>query len=256
MSDVSSDERSDAISDECELLASYVDFDLSALPDLPETFLELQAARVFDLSVISENAPAFFDLLDDTPLLLSGLSADIDSISDQIIIPPSFFAPSNLMAINALAELSSDFVDVADDSCDLHLTDEQRADVRRLFGVVLPIFVVFSRECELLSRAIVEQAIADADASNVSAQAIVIEIDTAVDVRPQLISFRHFNEIQLLIINPQPPADVTAAAQSILDGFLFTINDFCGIPTLSSKTLALLDDAFLVELMKVASALQ
>ena len=157
------------------------------------------------------------------------------------------------MAINALAELSSDFVDVADDSCDLHLTDEQRADVRRLLGVVLPIFVVFSRECELLSRAIVEQAIADADASNVSAQAIVIEIDTAVDVRPQLISFRHFNEIQLLIINPQPPADVTAAAQAILDGFLFTINDFCGIPPLSSASLALLDDAFLVELVEIVS---
>ena len=70
MSDVSSDERSDAISDECELLASYVDFDLSALPDLPETFLELQAARVFDLSVIREIAPAFFDLLDDTSALV------------------------------------------------------------------------------------------------------------------------------------------------------------------------------------------
>ena len=70
---------------------------------------------------------------------------------------------------------------------------------------------------------------------------------------PQLISVRHFNEIQLLIINPLP-ADVTAAAaQAILDGFLFTINDFCGIPPLSSASLALLDDAFLVELMEIVS---
>ena len=93
------------------------------------------------------------------------------------------------MAINALAELSSDFVDVTDDSCDLHLTRKQGVDVRRLFGVVLPIFFVFSRECELLSLPIVEQAIADADASNISAQAVVNEIDTAVGVLPQLIAF-------------------------------------------------------------------
>ena len=59
--------------------------------------------------------------------------------------------------------------------------------------------------------------------------------------------------MQLLIINPPPPADVTAAVQSILDSFLYTINDFCGIPPLSSASLALLNDAFLVELVDVVS---
>ena len=251
-SDVSSDESRDAISDECERLASYIELDLSSGADLPETFQGLRnllgSGMPFDLSVIRKTAPAFFNLLADAPLLFSGLSDAINATSDFIVIPPNFGSPPNLMAYGSLAALSTDFLAVACASCSIALNRTQIVDIRRLFGVVLPVFFVFSRECDLLTLDIVEQAVADVDPLPISASNVVLAIDLGVGVFFQLTTFRHLNDINTLRFGPSP-ADVTAAAQSILDGFLFTINEFCGIPPLSNATLALLDEYFLVELV-------
>ena len=73
-----------------------------------------------------------------------------------------------------------------------------------------------------------------------------------VGVLSRLTSARHFFDVQRLLNDPPAAAaDVTAAAQPILDGFLFTINDFCGIPPLSQASLDLLDEYFLVELVNL-----
>ena len=96
-------------------------------------------------------------------MLFSDLTIAINTTSDLIVIPPNFDASSNLMAYGSLAALSADFVSVTCSSCGIVLNRTQLADVRRLFGVFLPVFVVFSRECDLLSLAIVEQAIVTAD---------------------------------------------------------------------------------------------
>ena len=187
-------------------------------------------------------------------MLFSDLTIAINTTSDLIAIPPNFDAPSNLMAYGSLAALSADFVAVACTSCGIVLNQTQLTDIRRLFGVVLPVFFVFSCECDLLTLAIVEQAILAADPNFLSAANIVGVIDAMVGVLSQLTSARHFFDVQRLLNDPPAAAaDVTAAAQSILDGFLFTINDFCGIPPLSQASLALLDDAFLVELVNLAS---
>ena len=249
-SDATTDATNGAISAECARLASYVEFELSAEPDLPETFDSLPPT--FDLSVIRETAPAFFNLSNDVPLLLSSLSIAINTTSDVIAIPPPFRDPSNLLAIDSLAELAADFVVVANESCGISLNQTQLADVNRLFGVVLPVFFVFSRECDVITLAIVEQAIADALATpRNSAIAIANFISDGVGVDPLLSSNRQVSTVLLLILGPNPP-DVPAAAQAILDDFLFVINDFCGIPPLSPESLALLDRAFLDELVRQA----
>ena len=46
------------------------------------------------------------------------------------------------------------------------------------------------------------------------------------------------------IRNSTPDALVPAAAEALLDDFLFFINDFCGIPPLSNAALMQLDDYF------------
>ena len=55
------------------------------------------------------------------------------------------------------------------------------------------------------------------------------------------------------VLDSTPDAQVPAAMQANLDEFLFFINDFCGIPPLSSTAMAQLDDYFLVDLVALAT---
>ena len=54
-------------------------------------------------------------------------------------------------------------------------------------------------------------------------------------------------------LQSDPPGNNLAAVQTGLDEFLFFVNDFCGIPTLSDATLDQLNVYFLVDLVNAAN---
>ena len=58
-------------------------------------------------------------------------------------------------------------------------------------------------------------------------------------------------EIGRANLDSTPDDAVPAAAQALLDDFLFFVNDFCGITPLSSTALRRLDEYFLFDLVAI-----
>ena len=204
-------------------------------------------------TVVAQTAERFFQLLTSAPMLFAYLSLAVNATSNQFMIPPSFRNPQNMAASSALAVLSADFVALANDSCGLALSTDQIRNANMLFASVLPTFVILSQECNLLNVAIMEQAVESADVGLPNTVSfLLVEIGNTVGIGGLLL-ITNFNG-QISIIRISTPDDVVpAAAQALLNDFLFFINDFCGIPPLSNATLMLLDQYFLVDLVDFAT---
>ena len=227
--------------DECALLGNYIATDLATLPG--------GSVKLLNFTLVAQAVPAFSALLTSAPTLFASLSPAIQAASNQIVIPPSFLHSTNKAGIAALAALSADFVALANDSCGLALSTDRVRNVEELFRFVLSTFVIYEQECDLLDVNIVEQAIATATTASSNRLEDRLRIGVGIPVFFRRRLFRVVRDI----INLTPDAEVPAAMQAVLDEFLFFINDFCGIPPLSSTALGQLDDYFLVDLVALAT---
>ena len=238
-----STESDSTTSIECPVLSNYIEFDLSIPLFVPESFLILTDVIVnFNISVITQTAPEFFALLTSAPTLLANISLGIEIAADQIVIPPTFSANPNVTeAVSSFNALVPDFLAVANDTCNISLTEQQVDDVTRLFDVVLSIFFISDVECGLFNQPAIEQAVAAADFNDGFGD-LAVEFQTATTGFITLHSERLFIDLINILNNDIP--DVPAGAQMVLDEFLFLINDFCGIPPLSNAALMQLDEYF------------
>ena len=110
--------------DECALLGNYIATDLATLPD-----------DVDNITLITQAAPVFFDLLTSAPTLFADLSLAIDAAaSNPVTIEAGVFA---------LAALAPDFVALANDACGLSLSPDLIRNADGLFSFVLPAFLLF-----------------------------------------------------------------------------------------------------------------
>ena len=248
-SDVSSSSDSDvsgAIDEECALLSDYIDNDLSAEPRIPADLDEFRfGPSSLYVSSLDERVPAFLSLLRSAPTLFDDLSQAIDCAVD--IIPGVGFQVLEF----ALPDV---FVSVAADACDISLSAEQVDDVARFFVSPLTLFFVIRRDCGFLDQTLVEQAVAaiDFDAGRFS---LPDELQLAAGCNLFFQEQRDDNNIARLFSFPREAVDdIREAAQTALDEFLFVINDFCGIPTLSDAILERLDDYYLADLVSAATS--
>ena len=193
-------------------------------------------------------APLFFDLLTSAPVLFANFSLAVDAAFNQLIIPPSFSDITNQEIITAERTLSEDFVALAIGSCGIALSGGLVANANDLFSFLLPAFVIYSQECDLLNVTIIEQAV---DAADVFSNALENSINAVVSINLLL------GQILIAGVNniaSSTPGDMrTAAAQALRDDFLFFVNDFCDIPPLSNTTLTRLDDYILVDIVNAAT---
>ena len=228
--------------DECALFGDFIDSDLAEI--------SMSDFNQFNYAFIAQTAQRFFDLLTSAPVLFANLSLAVGAASSQIMIPPCYLDESNREAVFALQDLYVDFVALANDSCGIALNDDQISEAVALFIIILPASVIFPQECDLLNVTIIEQAVAAADVdvfSNLLENEIRELVGIDLFLRSPLPSSR------FILISRIPDDMVPAAAQALLDDFLFLINDFCGIPPLSNTTLTQLDEYFLVDLVAVAT---
>ena len=213
------------------MLSDYIEFDLCIGPGVPADFAEIVgASRFFNISVINVTAPALFALLTSAPTLFVDISSAIEAVVDQIVIPPAYFENPNVTeAVTSLTALAEDFVAVANASCDISLTEQQIADTRQIFNLVLPIFFILSVECDFFNRTLVEQAVADAFVSG----DLVFELNKFTDFEFTL----HTDRIRGAV-------PIEQFAETLPEDIVFIFNDFCGFPPFSNTTLAQLDELF------------
>ena len=227
--------------DECALLGDYIATDLATLP--------ANFNKLLDITLIAQAQPAFSALLTSAPTLFASLSTAVDAAANQITIPPSFNAATNRAAQDAMAALSSDFVALADDSCGIALSTDQIQKVNGLFRFVLPSFVFFQQDCNILSVPILERGIA----ASVGGSPVGLQGELSDAAGIFLFVSRRLHDSVIILFRSTPDDQVTAVAQALLDEFLFYINDFCGIPPLSSTAMTQLSDYFLVYLVNRAT---
>ena len=225
------------------MLGDYIASDLSQFSSDFNSLL--------NFTLITQAAPKFSALLTSAPTLFADLSLAIDAASSQINIPPSFDDSTNQAAVSAIGALSTGFVVRSSDACGITLSNFATEGALGLFRFVLPVFVIFQQECALLDVALIEQAVAAADIF--SNNNLEVAINDAVGFL-LMLSRRLFIGVRIISSSGlTPDAAVPAAAQALLDDFLFFINDFCGIPPLSSTALTQLNDYFLVDLVAHAT---
>ena len=240
--DITTESDSTTPVNECSLLRDFIESDLAEI--------SLGVFKEYNYTLIIQTAQRFSELLSSAPVLFANLSLAIEVDSSQIMIPPCYLDESNREAVFALQDLYVDFVALANDSCGIALNDDQISEAVALFIIILPASVIFPQECDLLNVTIIEQAVAAADVdvfSNLLENEIRELVGIDLFLRSPLPSSR------FILISRIPDDMVPAAAQALLDDFLFLINDFCGIPPLSNTTLTQLDEYFLVDLVAVAT---
>ena len=225
----------------CSSLDDFIASDLAAFP--------ADFNNLLNVTLVAQVAPVFLDLLTSAPTLFADLSLAFDAASNQIMIPPSFVDVANRAGLDALADLLAEFLALANDSCGITPSQDQINSVVGLFQVVLPAFVILPQECELLNTDSLEQAIKLADILNSNRLSDVL----GDEIGFFLVLIRRLNLGVDNILNSTPDDQVPAAAQALRDEFLFYINDFCGIPSLSNTALGQLDDYFLVDLVSLAT---
>ena len=233
--------------DECALLRDYVDSQLSDIPQSRIVFLGPSALYV---RVLNKTVPGLLELLESTPSLFANVSRVIGDT----------FGRSAEESYTEVAALAPVFVDVANDSCGISLSQQQIRNVTLLFEAGVATYLFTAQACDVLNQTSVEAAVAAASAAAADAAAaaaadgravriaLAIELDRSYGVR--LFSVRIDFVIGLAFILD----DVTARAQTALDEFLFVVNEFCGIPTLSDVTLAQLRQYYLVDVVNAAMA--
>ena len=222
--------------DECSLLRDYIDVELPQLP--PPGSILLSPSSIFVL-ILNETVPTFLELLESTPSLFGNLTQAIEDVVGRIFDPG---------ADDELAALAAEFVAVANVSCGISLSPEQIDDVSgQLFDRTLVTFFLFLPDCDALNQTVVEQVVA---AANGSADPFSLGTEL-IGIQVELLANRVNNVAGMLLFDP--PADILAAAQTGLDEFLFFVNDFCGIPTLSDVTIDQLNVYFLVDLVNAAN---
>ena len=231
-----SDSSSDAAIDECALLRNYLDFKLPAVPEFRIDLL-YDPPSPLTIQVVNETAPTFLELLTSAPSLFANITQAIDD---------SATGQGNFPGYSEFYALAADFVAVANDSCGISLSPGQIADVTRLFYVALPTYFLASHDCHLLNKTIVEAIVAASDGGPNP-----FDFSNEFHVyRAFVMSGRISRGIHKVL---DSPADqIVAAAQFVLDEFLFIVNDVCGIPTLSDVTLAQLNEYFLVDVVNFA----
>ena len=138
---------------------------------------------------------------------------------------------------------------VASESCGIALNPDQIQKADGFFRFVLSDFVIFQRECDLLDVNIVEQAITEATTANFNRLEDKIVNGVGVHLNLRRLMFLSVQAV----IDSTPDAQVPAAMQANLDEFLLFVNDFCGLPPLSSTALGQLDEYFLVDLVALAT---
>ena len=200
--------------DDCSILRDYIEFELTGIPEqlFPGVFF-FPSSSVYIL-VVNETVPTFFELLESTPSLFSNLSQAIDDAVDRNTRLSGTISFSNLRA--ELRGLAAEFVTVANDSCGISLSQEQIANVTRLFDGALPAFLVALVECNLINVTIIEEAVAAIEDSIFGLSALLFEILFRSEV--SLLA----NRISVVVNNAvnSPADDVPAAAQVALDEFL------------------------------------
>ena len=228
--------------DECALLGDFIESDVTVLPFVGSNSL-------LNFTLIIQTAQRFFDLLTSAPMVFGNFSLAINAALDQIMIPPFFPDPANSAARDAVGLMFTDFVTLANDACGIELNATQTGSAINLFVFLLPRSVALSQECNVLNVTIIEQAAASAN---------ITDFDNNLqNLISDAVGFPLFLS-SVIVTGTQPvifdtPADMRAAvAQTLLDEFLFFINDFCGVPPLSNATLTQLDDYFLVDALEFA----
>ena len=236
-----------ASSADCSLLVDYIENELPDTLQLLPGILFNTSSALYEL-VITDTAPAVLELLESTPSLFDDITEDVNEVSVRLsdvlfLNSPEFFA--------SYQALAADFVDEATDECDVSLSREQVADVTRLFDAALPTLLIALLDCSLLNQTIIEDAVAAAAAvSPFFAFSLPSEIGQNIAI--SIFSSRTGNNI-VNLLDSTPTDEVPEAAQTALDEFLFTVNDFCGVPTLSGVTLAQLNQYYLVDLVMTAA---
>ena len=231
--------------DECALLRDYVDSQLSDIPQSRIVFLGPSALYV---RVLNKTVPGLLELLESTPSLFANVSRVIGDT----------FGRTAEESYTEVAALPPVFVAVANESCGISLSPQQIRNVTLLFEAGVASYLFTAQACDVLNQTSVEAAVAAASAAAADAAAaadgravriaLSIELDRSYGVR--LLSVR----IDFVIGLAFTLDDVTARAQTALDEFLFVVNDFCGIPTLSDVTLAQLRQYYLVDVVNAAMA--
>ena len=227
---------------ECAQLRSYINSELSAEPRLPEAVQDLifGPSSLF-VCVLDERVPTFLELLESTPSLFANLSQAIEDASGRLPGP----------GFDELEALAADFVAIARNSCGIFLNQEQITDVTRLFDDALTLFLVIRRDCGLLNQTIVEQAIAAAD---FNADPFSLPEQLRLEANGLLLFQANRTAFNIESVLLPPTNDIPEAAQTALSEFLFIINDFCGIPSLSDTTLAQLNVYFLEDLVNLETS--
>ena len=149
--DITTESDSTTPVDECALLGDFIESDLAAVP-------VDDVGSLFNYTIIVQTTRNFFQLLTSAPMLFANLSLAVDTASDQFMVPPSYLEDPNIAAFGAVAELSADFVALANDSCGIALSENQTVLVDAFFQFVLPFFVVLSQECNLINVTIIEES--------------------------------------------------------------------------------------------------
>ena len=221
---------------DCSPLRNYLDFELSSIPEITVDTVVEGPSSLYIL-VLNQTAPTFLDLLDSTPLLFANISQAIDDASGRIPDP----------GISELAALADEFLAVANDSCGISLSSEQIANVTRLFDAALPLFAILSLDCDVLNETLVDEAVEAAAGFPRGHLSLVMEF---LDRDALLLSRRIGVGIDF-VLDSRGGGDLSAAAQTGLDEFLFTVGEFCGVP-LSNVTLGLLNEYYLDELVSFA----
>ena len=239
----SSDDNDDA----CTLLRDYIERELSGFdPELTAGFpvLVFVPSSLY-VRVLNDTAPTFLELLESTPSLFANLSQAIDDASGQILGTRIFNSDFFLSIYEPLA---ADFVAVANDSCGISLSQQQFADVTQLITSALPTFFLSSQQCDRFNQTVVERAVDEALATvgvtMLGLFTLSFELGLGDTTQSLLLPNRvsgGISSIRRLPLTDGIPAE--EAAQAALDEFLFTVNDFCGIP-LSDVTLMQLDEYY------------
>ena len=231
---------------ECSLLRNYIDAGIRSQRLLPEIFdaFALHLHNIdkpyfaFDVVGISKIASTFLILLESTPSLYGDVYAGICTRS-RSLVAGGVFSPDNQDVLSSFTDFIADFVSVANEKCDISLTQTQMSDVSRIISVALPVHFVARHDCRALSSSVIEQAIASANDASSATQAalrLVLEIDRLLGFNTLIFVPLYNRILNFLADHPQPVT--LSTAREMRDEFVLVVHGFCGVAPLNSSWLA------------------
>ena len=231
---------------ECSLLRNYIDNGITSQRLLPETFdafvLQLHSIDkpyvTFDIVGISKIASTFLALLESTSSLYGDVYAGISARS-RSLVAGGVFSSDNQDVLASFSDFAVEFISVANEKCDISLTQTEMSDVSRIISVALPVHFVARHDCRALSPSVIEHAIAsatDASSATQAALRLVLEIDRLLGFNTLIFVPLYNRILNFLADHPQPVT--LSTAREMRDEFVLVVHGFCGVAPLNSSWLA------------------